>query len=124
MDSPIEQIQRIKKGLPLEFFNSIRKDIELPEKRLASIIKTSTSTLAIRKKKGVFSFSESERLYRIRRIYNRAIDVFQDKDTVKQWFKEPLWQLGGVSPIDFVDTEIGAREVEDFLGRLEHGVFS
>jgi uncharacterized protein (DUF2384 family) len=26
--------------------------------------------------------------------------------------------------LDFVHTEVGAREVEDLIGRLEHGVFT
>jgi uncharacterized protein (DUF2384 family) len=29
----------------------------------------------------------------------------------------------GECPLDFADTEIGAREVEVLLGRIEHGVF-
>jgi putative toxin-antitoxin system antitoxin component (TIGR02293 family) len=91
---------------------------------LARIINTSTSTLAVRKKTGVFSFSESERLFRIRRIYNRAMEIFEDRELTKKWLKEPNWQLGGTAPIDFIDTEIGAREVENLLGRLEHGIFS
>jgi uncharacterized protein (DUF2384 family) len=32
--------------------------------------------------------------------------------------------LGGRSPLDFAQTEPGAREVENVIGRLEHGVFS
>jgi uncharacterized protein (DUF2384 family) len=32
--------------------------------------------------------------------------------------------LGGKTPLEYADTEPGAREVEDLLGRLEHGVFS
>ena len=32
--------------------------------------------------------------------------------------------LGGATPLDFAKTEPGAREVENVLGRLEHGVFS
>lgn len=124
MESFLKQIQRIKSGLPITFFNRISKDIGLPEKHLARIINTSTSTLAVRKKTGVFSFSESERLFRIRRIYNRAMEIFQDRELTKKWLKEPNWQLGGTAPIDFIDTEIGAREVENLLGRLEHGIFS
>jgi uncharacterized protein (DUF2384 family) len=27
-------------------------------------------------------------------------------------------------PLDYAETEIGAREVEDLLGRIEYGVYS
>jgi uncharacterized protein (DUF2384 family) len=32
--------------------------------------------------------------------------------------------LGGAVPLDFAKTEIGAREVENLLGRIEYGVYS
>jgi len=124
MYSPIEEIKKIKKGLPLSDFNRLRMDIDLPEKRLASVMKIPISTLGTRKKKGSFTFSESERLSRIRRIYNRALEVFGDQEAAKQWLKTPLFHLTEVAPIEFIDTEIGAREVENLLGRIEHGVFS
>jgi putative toxin-antitoxin system antitoxin component (TIGR02293 family) len=40
------------------------------------------------------------------------------------WLKSPQKALGGKTPLEYSDTEPGAREVEDLLGRLEHGVFS
>jgi putative toxin-antitoxin system antitoxin component (TIGR02293 family) len=52
------------------------------------------------------------------------MEIFEDRELTKKWLKEPNWQLGGTAPIDFIDTEIGAREVENLLGRLEHGIFS
>ncbi len=32
--------------------------------------------------------------------------------------------LAGRKPIEFARTEVGAREVEDLIGRLEYGVFT
>jgi hypothetical protein len=40
------------------------------------------------------------------------------------WFTSPKIPLDGKTPLECADTEIGAKEVEDLLGRLEHGVFS
>ena len=37
---------------------------------------------------------------------------------------KPTAGLGGASPADMTSTEVGAREVERLIGRLEHGVFS
>ena len=45
-------------------------------------------------------------------------------DSAKKWLKEEAYGLGDVSPLEYAVTEIGAREVEDLLGRVEHGVFS
>ena len=38
--------------------------------------------------------------------------------------KEEAYGLGDVSPLEYAKTEVGAREVENLLGRIEHGVFS
>jgi len=32
--------------------------------------------------------------------------------------------LGGETPLEYAETEVGAREVEDLLGRIEYGVYS
>ncbi len=123
MDSPREQIQKIKKRLPMQYFNSICKDIELSKKHLARIIQSSESNLVIRKKEGVFSFSESERLFRIRRVYKKALEVFDDEKEIKKWFKKPCWLLNDVAPIDYLDTEIGSREIENILQHIKIGTF-
>lgn len=124
MSSTLDEIEKIKKGLPVSFFNELRREIDLTEKRLCSVVQVPVSTLATRKKKRRFTFPESERLARVRRIYNRAIEVFEDPELAKQWLKEPLFHLQNIAPIDFLETELGAREVENLLGRIEHGVFS
>ena len=54
----------------------------------------------------------------------RATEVFEDEAAAREWLKSPAVAFGGESPLSFADTEIGAREVEILLGRLEHGVFS
>jgi len=32
--------------------------------------------------------------------------------------------LGGERPLDQLDTDVGAREVEDILGRIAYGIYS
>jgi uncharacterized protein (DUF2384 family) len=40
------------------------------------------------------------------------------------WLRSPNRALGGESPLALSKTEVGAREVENLIGRLEHGVFT
>jgi len=117
-------IKVIENGLPVSTFTKIKNDLGLPDKELAGFIRVPKSTLALRKKKGKFSFEESERLYRIQRLFEKAVDVFGDIESARTWLKEKAYGLGEVSPLAFAKTEIGARAVEDLLGRIEHGVFS
>ncbi len=117
-------IQIIEKGLPVSTFTKIRNELNLPDKELAQFIRVPKSTLAIRKKKGRFSFEESERLYRVQRLFEKALDVFGSLELTRKWLKEKAYGLGDVSPLEFARTEVGAREVENLLGQIEHGVFS
>lgn len=117
-------IREIENGLPVSFFTAIRKDLGITDKELAEVIRVPKSTLAVRKKQGRFSFEESERMYRVQRLLQKAGEVFADLEMARTWLKEKAFGLGGVSPLEFAKTEVGAREVENLLGRLEHGVFS
>jgi putative toxin-antitoxin system antitoxin component (TIGR02293 family) len=50
--------------------------------------------------------------------------VFKDKEMARKWLKEPAWARGDVPPLEFAETEVGAQEVDDLLGRIEHEVFT
>ncbi len=117
-------IKSLEKGLPVSRFTRIRQSLNMPDKDLAKVIRLPKSTLAARKKKGKFSFEESERLYRVQRLLEKAIDVFGNVEPARKWLKEKAYGLGDVSPLELASTEVGAREVENLLGRIEHGVFS
>ena len=60
----------------------------------------------------------------MQRLLEKAVDVFGDIQSARKWLKEKAYGLGDLSPLEFAKTEIGAREVENLLGRIEHGIFS
>ena len=68
---------------------------------------------------------ESDRLLRTARLFRLAVDLFDgDRQAARQWLQTPKRALGGATPLDHAATEVGAREVEDLVGRAEHGVVS
>jgi putative toxin-antitoxin system antitoxin component (TIGR02293 family) len=117
-------IKNIKKGLPISAFEKIQKELDVSVDTLAATVNIATRTLARRKKEGRFHSDESERVLRIASLFDRALQVLHIQNRVQLWFKSPQKGLGGKTPLEYADTEPGAREVEDLLGRLEHGVFS
>ena len=114
-------IKQIKKGLPV---SSFEKYLDISEKTLSSTVKIAKRTLTRRKQDGRLKSDESERVYRLARLFDKAVDVLEDHHLARKWFKEPVRALSGKTPLEFSDTELGAQEVEDLLGRIEHGVFS
>ena len=116
-------ILQIKKGLPTSSFEKLRKKLDVSDNLLSQIVKIPKRTLNRRKQQGRLSAEESERLLRIARLYDKALDVFEDEEAVEDWFKTPARGLAGTPPLKYADTELGAQEVERLLIRIEHGVF-
>jgi putative toxin-antitoxin system antitoxin component (TIGR02293 family) len=105
-------------------FEALQELIGIGAEELAQHLVISRSTLVRRRKSGRLDMQESDRLLRYARLYARAHTVLNDSDAASDWLKQPARALGFVTPLTFAETEVGAREVENLLGRIEHGVFS
>lgn len=123
-DTTDELIEALKSGLPAESFDRLQEQLDVSARELADVVGIASRTLARRKRSGRFAPDESERVLRIARLYERAAVVLGGEERAQRWLKQPKRALGGRDPLHYADTEPGAREVEDLLGRLEHGVFS
>jgi len=123
-DSPAGVVARIRGGMPMEEFQALAEWLDVPDEKLAALLGISRATLHRRRKAGHLESPESERIVRFSRLLGRATEVFEDEQAAREWLKSPAFAFSGESPLSFADTEVGAREVEVLLGRLEHGVFS
>ena len=123
LDHEIEAlIGTLKQGLPAERLDALTSTLALPTSRVADLLSIPSSTLSRRRKSGRLDRDESERAFRLARLVERAADVLGSLDAGTEWLKQPQFALGGATPLQFADTEPGAREVEHLLGRIEHGI--
>lgn len=116
-------IKRLKEGLPISAFDKLQGAMDLSGADLARVVNIAPRTLARRKITGKLQSDESERLLRIGVLFDRAKEVLGGRDAARTWLKSPKRALAGRTPLEYADTEPGAREVEDLIGRIEHGVF-
>src|SRR5262249_13798178 len=121
---PAKVIERISKGLPFSELEHLRDEIGEPLESLAHQLSISRSTLQRRKAERRLSPQESDRVMRFWKILRQAVDLFGTIDRARAWLKHPQFGLGGAVPLEFAKTELGAREVEDLLGRIDYGVYS
>jgi putative toxin-antitoxin system antitoxin component (TIGR02293 family) len=120
-----ELIHKIERGLPIQAIESLALGLGMAMPELAAHLAIPARTLARRKTAGRLSPEESERVVRVARLLEKALVLFDwDGAEARQWLRLPKKALAGQSPLDYARTEIGAREVENLLGRIEHGVFS
>ncbi len=117
-------IERIRAGLSFRAVSNLQHALNVPMDTMAFVLGMSRATLHRRKREGKIDGNASERLVRYERLLEKAGDVFGDATDARRWLTHPQPGLGGAVPIEFAATEIGAREVENLLGRLEYGVYS
>jgi putative toxin-antitoxin system antitoxin component (TIGR02293 family) len=118
-------IRSIKRGLPFSALDLLAAETGFSVSELAAAMGIPPRTLARRKTAGKLSADESERVVRVAGLFEKALALFDgDEAGAQRWMRLPKEALDGESPIEFSSTEIGAREVENLIGRLEHGVFS
>jgi putative toxin-antitoxin system antitoxin component (TIGR02293 family) len=117
-------IRRIQKGFPFRELEMLRSTIDMPLEQLAGKLLISRSTLQRRKAAGRLSPDESDKVVRFSRLLQQATEIFGNIDKARAWLKHPQRGLGGAVPLDYAETEIGAREVEKLLGRIDYGVYS
>jgi putative toxin-antitoxin system antitoxin component (TIGR02293 family) len=121
----VDLIEKINSGLPYRAFEKLQSEIGIPSKELAKIVQIAPRTLTRRKTAKRFQPDESDRILRASRVYDRALDLFDgDREEARVWLISPRQTFNGSSPLEFAITEVGAREVEDLIARLERGVFT
>ncbi len=117
-------IRQIQKGLRFSELETLQNSLEMPFEQLAAKLSISRSTLQRRKAAGRLSPDESDKVMRFSRLLEHATKVFGHIDKARAWLKHPQYGLGGAVPLDYAETEIGAREVDNLLGRIDYGVYS
>jgi putative toxin-antitoxin system antitoxin component (TIGR02293 family) len=122
--TPSELIAAVKAGLDVRVFVDLARRLGVSEARLAEVAGIAPTTLTRRKRAGALTPDEGEHVLRLAALLDRAVQVFEDEADAADWLRTPNLALGGDSPLALADTELGAREVDDLLGRLEHGVYS
>lgn len=117
-------IERVRAGLPYAALEAVATRFDIPQDVLVRVLRIPHRTLARRKKEKRLRSDESDRLLRLARIAARAEDVLGTAEKAGRWLQKPNRDLGGLIPVEELDTDIGTRHVDEILGRIEHGLFS
>ena len=107
----------VEAGLPLEALARVVARVAEPELRYRVVAR---ATLHRRRQR--LSLEESERLERLARITALAEDVWENEAQAHEFLRSAQPQLDGQRPLDLARTDLGARQVEDLLLKLEFGL--
>jgi putative toxin-antitoxin system antitoxin component (TIGR02293 family) len=123
--SPDELAQLVREGLPARSVTALAEKIHLANAVLSRKLGIPQRTLSRRlSQDSPLTSAESDRTVRMARVFADAVEMIGDQDKAVEWLRTPNRALGGERPLDRLDTDLGARMVEDVLGRIAYGVYS
>lgn len=116
------------KGLPVAALNVLVSNLHSlrdPE-RLEKATGMSLRTFQRRREADSkpMSQEQSGRTWKFAEILSRAIGVFWALAAAERWLEQPVMGLDGHRPLDLLATPAGVDLVEQFLTRLEYGVYT
>ena len=118
-------MKAIEKGFLWKTFERFVRNIGLPTEFIAEVIGIPRRTLGRRKAEGRLKPDESDRLLRLARVFGNALDLFDgDREAATLWLTDVNHALGGIPPIEFARTDVGADEVETLVAQIQHGIVS
>ncbi len=112
----------LKNGLPFEAVDILIKNHKITIAEIQRFIPP--RTFARRKQERKLNAEESDKVARLAIIFDFAEEVFGNNKKASIWLRRPNKALNGLSPIELLETDYGARIVETILGRIQHGVYS
>jgi len=115
---------RVREGLPYAALIAVARRFAIPLRELTTVLDLPERTLARRKRDGRLRPDESDRLFRVGRVAALAEEILGETAKAARWLRRPNRALGGKTPLEALDTDLGASRVETVLHRVEHGVFS
>lgn len=120
-----ELVNALRNGVSVAVFDSLATEIGTSKTILGRVIGLPSSTLVRRRQSKRLSPGESDRLYRVASVYQHTLQLFEgDRQAAQHWLNEPAKALGGIRPIEYLDTEAGTEAVHTLILRLEHGIIT
>ena len=114
----------VRAGLPYPSLDSLVGLLGVSRQQLLRWLALPERTIARRSSGQRLRPDESDRLMRVARLLALGGTIFGSTESAAAWMRTPNRALGGEIPLSLLDTDLGCREVEDALGKMEHGVFS
>ncbi len=122
---PDDLAELVRKGLPARSVKALTVRLAVGTTIISRMLGIPQRTMSRRlSQRSRLTAAESDRTVRLARVYANAVEMIGDEEKAVQWLQTPNRALGGERPLDQLDTDVGAREVEDVLGRIAYGVYS
>lgn len=115
----------ITKDLTFNDFKKIASKTDLTQKEWSDILHISERTLQrYSKENSTFSFSVTDRILQIDKVFERGLEVFGSYEKFNLWLRGNPYMLEGRLSLHSLASFEGINNVLTQLGRIEHGIFA
>jgi putative toxin-antitoxin system antitoxin component (TIGR02293 family) len=127
VDDRLAVFDLTEKGFAIEDVKRLVDAVDLFREKdvMLKILGMSERTLHRRNKnpEEALSADQSARALRFAEVLSRAQELLGSRAEAERWMADPAMGLAGRAPIDLITNPVGYEIVDDFLTRLEHGVY-
>ena len=131
---PVERIEMIKSGAPARMVKRLLVDLDIPQAVGLAALALPAATV---NRKVVqdqrLGPGESERVIGMASLIGQVqammqesgeVEGFDAKAWMSRWLREPVPALGGVAPVDLMDTMQGQALVSQTLAQMQSGAYA
>jgi len=112
----------IKRGIPSYALKRLIDQGVLSKDEVHQLIISERTFRNRLKQKQNLSHDESDHLFRVIRVIEKAVNAFDDRDKAMRWLRKPKKHLDNKKPMDILDTDAGATNITDWLNRIDLGI--
>ncbi len=117
--------KRISQGFHPESVVLLGQAVHKSKTEIRNLLRIPASTFKRRLHVGHLTEDESNRVYRYANLVTETTDMMQgDHTKAMLWLNSPKEILDNQTPLERAMSEVGARDVEELIGRTRHGIFS
>jgi putative toxin-antitoxin system antitoxin component (TIGR02293 family) len=113
----------VERGLPLSALEGFCAVSGLALKDLLEVVIPARTLKHRRQRKESLSLDESDRLVRVKRVFDLVLRVWSNRENAKEWLMTAQDRFEGKTPLAMLRTQAGERAVEEFLIQIDEGYF-
>ncbi|MGH9381934.1 MAG: antitoxin Xre/MbcA/ParS toxin-binding domain-containing protein [Thermoanaerobaculia bacterium] len=112
----------VEAGLPIESLELAVRRVAMNPRAVVELTHEIVPRSTLKRIKKRLNARQSERLERLARMTALAEEAWEDPELAHEFLTSRQPQLGGARPVDLARSDLGTRQVEQLLSRIEYSL--
>ncbi len=114
--------EAVEAGLPIESLELTVRRVATSPRAAAELTHQIVPRTTLKRIRKRLNAQQSERLERLARMTALAEEVWEDRELAQEFLTSAQPGLGGMRPVDLARSDLGTRQVEQLLLRIEYSL--